>query len=259
MEYNIINQEVIHSMRSSKLKKGWMAIKVDLEKTFDRLHWNFIADSLLDLGFWIPPGIHLIIIIGSIASSSFQVQWNGFLTRTFYPERGIRRDDPLSSYLFILAMECLGHLINHSISNASWDLFRFVKNSVPLIHLFFADDLILYARVDMSQARIIKDVLTAFGSSSRHRVHDFNAAFILKIDFSLLTDIRALWINLLSQKYKMVGPCPKSISRPNCTPLWRALSTYRNELKFSIAWSLGDDNSVRPLDDVSGAITWPFK
>ncbi|KAL4383428.1 hypothetical protein GQ457_15G011540 [Hibiscus cannabinus] len=32
----IINQEAIHSMRLSKAKNGWLAIKVDLEKAFDR-------------------------------------------------------------------------------------------------------------------------------------------------------------------------------------------------------------------------------
>lgn len=33
----IIAQEVIHSMRRKGGKTGWMAIKVDLEKAFDRL------------------------------------------------------------------------------------------------------------------------------------------------------------------------------------------------------------------------------
>ncbi|GMI75256.1 hypothetical protein like AT1G43760 [Hibiscus trionum] len=33
----IVNHEVIHSMGSCKSKHGWMAIKVDLEKAFDRL------------------------------------------------------------------------------------------------------------------------------------------------------------------------------------------------------------------------------
>ena len=35
----IISQEVVHSMRIKKGKGGWMAIKIDLEKTFDRLRW----------------------------------------------------------------------------------------------------------------------------------------------------------------------------------------------------------------------------
>ena len=39
----IIAQEVIHSMKHKKGNSGWMAIKVDLEKVYDRLKWSFEA------------------------------------------------------------------------------------------------------------------------------------------------------------------------------------------------------------------------
>ncbi|KAL4386290.1 hypothetical protein GQ457_09G014670 [Hibiscus cannabinus] len=150
----IVNQEVIHSMRTSKLKNGWMAIKVYLEKAFDRLHWKFISDTLIDAGF--PPGIRSIIM-NCVTSSRFQVQWNGKLSLVFHPQRGIRQGDPLSPYLFVLAMERLGHLINHTVRMETWEPFRFVRNGTSLSHLFFADDLILYAKADISQAETIKE------------------------------------------------------------------------------------------------------
>jgi Reverse transcriptase (RNA-dependent DNA polymerase) len=31
-------------------KKGYMAIKVDLEKAYDRLRWTFIRETLEDIG-----------------------------------------------------------------------------------------------------------------------------------------------------------------------------------------------------------------
>lgn len=46
----ILAQEVIHSMRSQKNKK-WMAIKIDLEKAYDRVSWDFIATSLRAAGY----------------------------------------------------------------------------------------------------------------------------------------------------------------------------------------------------------------
>lgn len=46
----IIAQEVIHSMRTKKGKKGWMTIKIDLEKAYDRLSWDFVRDTLQDIG-----------------------------------------------------------------------------------------------------------------------------------------------------------------------------------------------------------------
>lgn len=47
----VIAQEVFHSMRSKKGKKGWMAIKVDLEKAYDKLKWSFVKETLEDIGF----------------------------------------------------------------------------------------------------------------------------------------------------------------------------------------------------------------
>lgn len=42
IEKIIAAQEVIHSMRKKTGRRGYMAIKVDLEKAYDRLSWNFI-------------------------------------------------------------------------------------------------------------------------------------------------------------------------------------------------------------------------
>jgi len=45
----IIMQEILHSMRRKSGKTGWMAIKLDLEKAYDRLRWSFIHDTLLKM------------------------------------------------------------------------------------------------------------------------------------------------------------------------------------------------------------------
>ena len=42
----ILTQDIIHSMTISKSKKGLMALKINLEKAFDRLKWNFIHHVL---------------------------------------------------------------------------------------------------------------------------------------------------------------------------------------------------------------------
>lgn len=47
----IIFQEVLSSMRTRKATIGWMVMKVDLEKAYDRLSWNFIKYTLMDIGF----------------------------------------------------------------------------------------------------------------------------------------------------------------------------------------------------------------
>ncbi|KAK9104575.1 hypothetical protein Scep_021419 [Stephania cephalantha] len=48
----IIVQELLYSMRSVRGAKGLMAIKINLEKTYDRLSWNFIRDSFADVNIF---------------------------------------------------------------------------------------------------------------------------------------------------------------------------------------------------------------
>ena len=46
MNNMIFVQELIHTLSSKKGKSGFMAIKIDLEKAYDRLDWNFIRGML---------------------------------------------------------------------------------------------------------------------------------------------------------------------------------------------------------------------
>ena len=47
----IIAQELIYSLMKRKGRTGYMVIKIDLEKAFDRLEWSFIKWCLSILGF----------------------------------------------------------------------------------------------------------------------------------------------------------------------------------------------------------------
>ncbi|KAE8674092.1 hypothetical protein F3Y22_tig00111769pilonHSYRG00381 [Hibiscus syriacus] len=107
----VINQEIVHSMHHNKTKQGWIAIKVDLEKAFDRLQWYFIRDSLIEIGL---PSNLIRTIMHCITSISMQFQWNVENTPIFHPESGVHQGDPLSSYLFVLAMERLGPYLEHA-------------------------------------------------------------------------------------------------------------------------------------------------
>ena len=101
-------------MKHKRGKGGWMAIKINLEKAFDRLRWEFIEDTLLDIGL---PQTMINLIMQRLTSSSMQVLWNGKPSSTFKPQRGIRQGDPLSPLLFILAAEGLNKIIQKGSEN----------------------------------------------------------------------------------------------------------------------------------------------
>ncbi|XP_028757951.1 uncharacterized protein LOC114717017 [Neltuma alba] len=165
----IIAQEAIHSMRRKSGKSGWMAIKVDLEKAFDRPSWDFVQDTLVAAK--IPCNI-IQIIMDCITSVSMQVLWNGCPTDSFYPQRGIRQGDPLSPYLSVLCIERFSQAIQHSVSSGAWKPIKLCHNGPSLSHLFFAYDLILSTSIFPSQVRVIQQVLSMFCLSSGQKVSE---------------------------------------------------------------------------------------
>ena len=70
----IIVQEVIHSMSKARGRCGYMAIKIDLEKTYDRMEWSFIRDTLNLFRF---PSQLVSLIMSFVSTSSISVLFNG--------------------------------------------------------------------------------------------------------------------------------------------------------------------------------------
>ncbi|KAA3467445.1 reverse transcriptase [Gossypium australe] len=87
----IITQEVIHSMKSCKSKK-WMAIKIDLEKAYDRVRWDFIDTSLQAEDI---PSYPRNVIVSAISNSTMQILWNGVPTSKFRSKYGLNGSLPI--------------------------------------------------------------------------------------------------------------------------------------------------------------------
>ena len=85
-------------------KKKTMIFKVDFEKAFDSVRWDFLDDILHKFGFgsrwrgW---------IAGCLKSSTGSVLVNGSPTKEFHFQNGLRQGDPLSPFLSLFVMEVL--------------------------------------------------------------------------------------------------------------------------------------------------------
>lgn len=82
---------------------------------------------------------------------------------------GVRQGDPLSPYLFVLCMECLSHIIQMAVEEDQWK--PIMIGDIKLSHLFFADDLVLFAQADTSQATVMKNCLDQFCLLSGEQVN----------------------------------------------------------------------------------------
>ena len=76
----IIVQELIHTMSKKKGKTGVMAIKLNLEKAYDRLEWSFIRDTLNLFNFL---DQLISLIMSCVSTTSISILFNGGGTGCF--------------------------------------------------------------------------------------------------------------------------------------------------------------------------------
>lgn len=105
----MISYEIFtHINKTNKRKKGFVRIKLDMEKSYDKLNWNFIHKTLIGIGL---PNNIINLTMKRVNTVSLSILINGHPTKPFKPTRGIRQGYPLLPYLFILCANVFSNLI----------------------------------------------------------------------------------------------------------------------------------------------------
>lgn len=86
----IVAQEMVHSMNRMRGRTGFLTIKVDLMKAYDRLRWPFIQQTLVEIGL---PSKLVDFIMHCVSTVKTNVLWNGEMSDFFSPDRGLRQGD----------------------------------------------------------------------------------------------------------------------------------------------------------------------
>ncbi|KAL7604918.1 uncharacterized mitochondrial protein AtMg01250-like [Lactuca sativa] len=104
-----------------------------------------------------------------LSTTRASVLINGSPTDEFQIHRGLRQGDPLSPFLFILAMEGLHIALTRArAANA----FRGVSISgTEISHLMYADDVMLIAPWDPENANCLLRILRCFFLASRLKIN----------------------------------------------------------------------------------------
>jgi len=154
----LLAQELVCDYHKDK-GKPQCTLKVDLMKAYDSVSWEFVLHCLSCFG---APSQFVKWIKACICSPSYSIALNGTLVGYFHGKKGLRQGDPISPYLFVLAMEVLSRLLA-DIPQAH-PSFGFHPRCQPLLinHLCFADDLLIFAAADLNSLSIIKSVLEEF-------------------------------------------------------------------------------------------------
>lgn len=137
-------------------------IKADLQKAYDTVEWVFIEQILKLMGF---PAVMVGWIMGCITTVSYSILINGEYIDRFQAKRGLRQGDPMSPYLFVLAMEYLNRCLLRLADNLDFN-YHPRCHKLGITHLCFADDLLMFARGDNLSVQLIHDAFSSFSEAS---------------------------------------------------------------------------------------------
>jgi hypothetical protein len=190
----------------SRLKSGVPGVlcKLDMEKAFDHVNWNFLLYLLRRCGFgekW------CMWIKQCISTARFSVLINGAPCGYFGSSRGVRQGDPLSPFLFDLVMEAFSRMIGAIISRGlitGFSVGTSEQTRVVVSHLLFADDTLVFCGADERQINHIGALLVCFEAVSGLKINLPKSALIpvgSVVDIDHLAELLGCGTSLLPLKY----------------------------------------------------------
>lgn len=161
--------ETLHYIRNHwTCKTGYIALKLDMRKAYDRVEWCCMQQVLVKMGFhkrWVK------LMMECITSATYSILINGEPHVHIIPTRGLQQGDPLSLYLFLMCTEGLHGLISTVAMDNEIRGVSICKGGPWLTHLFFADDNLIFYRAKEEECQKLLDLLASYERASCQKIN----------------------------------------------------------------------------------------
>jgi hypothetical protein len=146
-------------MRCIEKKQSGIVLKIDFEKTYDKINWPFVQQTLRMKDFspklcqWVASfmkGGHVGVKVIDQVGKNFQTK------------KCVRQSDPLSPILFNIVVDMLTILIKSAQAKGQFEgvIPHLLDDGLSILQ--YADDTILYMEHNLEKAWNLKLILSAF-------------------------------------------------------------------------------------------------
>ena len=165
----------------SRLKSNESSVlcKLDIEKVYDYVNWNFLFLVLRKIGFgerWIK------WVEWCISTAKFSILVNGSPSDFFPKFEGIEKGDPIFPYLFVITMEVFSCLLKRVTSGSylsRWWVRGRGGGGIQISHLLFVDDTLVFCEASLNQITFLSWLLIWFETCSGFRINLEKSELIL--------------------------------------------------------------------------------
>ena len=158
----------------------------------------------------------------------YSLSINGGLVGYFKGRRGVRQGDPLSPYLFVIGMNVLSSLLDAAVAYGVFSYHPKCKK-INLTHLCFADDLLIFAKGNVSSVEGIYKVIQVFYSYSGLQLNSFKSElFSTGVRREVLEEMQQLTgfkLGKLPVRYLGVPLVTRKLTMRDCSSLIEKITT----------------------------------
>jgi hypothetical protein len=165
----LVAYEMTHFLKNKRQgNRGYLALKLDMSKTYDKVEWDFVEAILKKLGFNQPFVDRLMMCVRSV---KYRIKVNDEFTKEIIPDRGLRQGDPISPYLFLICAEGFSSLMHHAEVTNMIQGIRICNEAPSVTHLLFADDSLILRRADTRNGKELQNVLDLYEACSGQQIN----------------------------------------------------------------------------------------